>query len=317
MGAPVAVFGYCRAAELGRTLGALSACRGFAGHPVHLFLDGARGRSDAPGVARVRELAGRLDWPNLTVHMAEHNRGLRQSVLEGVSELVAAHGSAIVIEDDLLLAPAALEYFSAGLDKFADEERVKAVCGYQYKLQPPAAGNGAFFLPFASSWGWATWRRAWDPFVERLPGLINLAFDRAFLRRFDRQGIIAASTMLKGQQQGLIDSWAILWNAHITELDGLVLYPAETMVLNGGFASEGATHASRGNPINRVLAHMSEERRLADGFSLPHEIRPDVRMRQRVANSGEARLHRLSARLGYWRRRARRLAPLRNYLFSR
>ncbi|MBN9308376.1 MAG: hypothetical protein J0J13_03590, partial [Devosia sp.] len=146
---------------------------------------------------------------------------------------------------------------------------------------------------------------------------LDLGHDKGFLGRLDRQGIIAARTMFEARERGLIDSWAILWNAHITELDGLVLYPAETMVLNGGFASEGATHASRGNPINRVLAHMSEERRLADGFSLPHEIRPDVRMRQRVANSGEARLHRLSARLGYWRRRARRLAPLRNYLFSR
>lgn len=275
---------------------------------MHLFLDGAKGDGDADAVAEVRAMADSLNWPNLVVHKAERNQGLRQSVLQGVSQMVANYGATIVLEDDLLLSPLALEYFDAGLAAYADEERVKAICGYMYKLGPAPVRKAAFFLPFASSWGWATTKAAWEPFMAALPGLSARAHDRAFLEQFDRQGIIAASTMLKAQDMGLIDSWAILWNAYLAMTDGVALFPPETMVLNRGFAIAGATHASSANPINRLLRHMSEGRAFGTSLALPEAVQVDEEMRRRIARSPEARLHRLSARLGYWRRLARRLA---------
>ena len=46
------------------------------------------------------------------------------------------------------------------------------IAGYMFPvaLQP---GDDALFLPFISSWGWATWRRAWRHFDRREDG-----FDR-------------------------------------------------------------------------------------------------------------------------------------------
>jgi hypothetical protein len=300
------VFGYCRAEGLSRTLASLAGCDGFAGHPVHLFLDGPKGEGDAPAVAAVQSLGRSLSWPNLTLHLADSNRGLRRSVMAGVSRLVAEHGRVIVVEDDLLLSPAALAYFSAGLEAFAANERVKAVCGYMYGVRPPAGKQRAFFLPFASSWGWATWRRAWEPFAAGERRLEERAADLEFLGRCDGQGIIAAGVMLQAQRQGLIDSWAILWNAYLAETGGLGLFPARTMVLNGGFADAAATHASSQNPINRVLQRMNRGRELARDFTLPEGVEADEVMRRRVAGSWEARLHRLSAHLGYHRRRLAR-----------
>jgi hypothetical protein len=299
--APVAVFGYARAAQLRRTLEQLAAGLSFDQHQVHLFLDGARGNGDEDRVAAVR---------NLTLRLSPKNRGLKRSIIDGVSELVAEHGRAIVIEDDLLCSPVALDYFSAGLDAYAEQDRVMAICGYMYKLRAAAPAHRAFFLPFASSWGWATWRRAWEPFVPEQGRLLARAEERSFRAQFDRQGIIAASTMLKAQQQGLIDSWAILWNAYLAETDGLALFPAETMVLNGGFADAAATHSSR-NPLNKVLARMNAGRQLAEQFSLPSVVQPDEGMRRRVATSWESRLHRLAARLGYARRSAARRGAVR------
>jgi len=306
MTAPVAVFAYSRLAELQRTMAMLQQCHGISDAPVYLFIDGPKGEADAPRVEAVQQFSRQLRWSNLQVHAAESNRGLRRSILAGVTQVVGEHGQVIVVEDDLLLAPIALQYFRAGLDRFSEEERVKAVCGYMYRMAP-GDGDRAFFLPIASSWGWATWKRAWLPFVAREAALVERADDPAFLRKFDRQGILAASTMLKGQRAGLIDSWAILWNAYFAETDGLALFPAETMVLNGGFASAGATHSSRFNPINGVLRDLNRDRTFASGFSLPTEVQVDDSARRAVASSSEARLHRLSARLGYVRRRLARL----------
>lgn len=309
---PIAVFGYARPAQLQRTILSLAECNGFDLHPLHLFLDGSKGSGDAERVAAVRRLANSLRWSNLVVHHAECNRGLRRSIMEGVSTLVAHYGRAIVIEDDLQLSPVALDYFTKSLDALEHEDRVKAICGYMYKLREPASGHRAFFLPFASSWGWATWKRAWTPFMAEEERLTAKADDGQFLREFDRQGIIAASTMLKCQKLGLIDSWAILWNAYLAETRGLALYPAETMVLNGGFADPSATHASMRNPINGILSAMSADRTFARTFQLPLQTQSDEVMRRRVARCGEARLHRISAHLGFLRRKLRLYSEFRS-----
>lgn len=300
--APIAIFAYRRADELAATLGSLAACGGLARHAVYLFIDGPKGEADRREVEAVRQVGARLGWDRLEVRVAENNRGLRRSVMAGVSELIEAHGRVIVIEDDLRVAPMALDYLQAGLDRFAGAERVKAVCAYQYRM-PADASDRAGFLPFASSWGWATWRRAWAPFVAAEARLAERADSRAFLRQLDRQGIIAASAMLRAQREGLIDSWAILWNAYLAETDGLALFPAQTMVLNGGFGGSGASHASSRNPINGLLARMNEGREFAQSFSLPDAVEASEAMRRRVAASWEARLHRLSVRLGTQRRR--------------
>jgi hypothetical protein len=304
MRAPVAVFAYSRLEELRRTLASLQRCHGIEARPIYLFVDGPKGETDLARVEAVRQFVSGLGWLNLEVRLSERNRGLRRSIMAGVSELVETHGRVIVVEDDLLLAPLALEYFEAGLERFGAAEQVQAVCGYMYRMPPPP-DDRAFFLPFASSWGWATWRRAWQPFAANEARLLGRADDPDFLRRFDAQEIIAASTMLKGQRAGLTDSWAILWNAQLAETGSLCLFPAETMVLNGGFATRGATHGSRLNPINSLLRALNRDRRFARSFSLPEAVAPSETRRRAVAGTLESRLHRLSAHLGTARRRAR------------
>ena len=93
MPVPIAVFGYSRPPELERTLRSLAACRGFAGRPVHLFLDGAKGRHDAQAVAQVGALVDRLDLPELIVQLSLV-AGLTRAELDAVLQRLAARWAA-------------------------------------------------------------------------------------------------------------------------------------------------------------------------------------------------------------------------------
>jgi hypothetical protein len=70
----------------------------------------------------------------------------------------------IVLEDDLLVSSGFLAYMNKALE-VQDVERVAQVSGYQFPIGfPPGLSD---FLPVVTSWGWATWKRAWAHFEER------------------------------------------------------------------------------------------------------------------------------------------------------
>jgi hypothetical protein len=219
-----------------------------------------------------------------------------------VRAITEEYGQVIVLEDDLIVGPLALSYFRAGLLKYENASRVMAVCGYTPTM--PTKSRGAYFLPFASSWGWATWSRAWSDFSIEPESYAHLLRSHAFRRLFAAPGIAALNTMLRAQSDGLVDSWAILWNAHIAYRGGLCLFPASTMVINRGLASFGATHSSRLNPINTALSRIESNAKFATEFELPDPVLPDMHMVDVVAGSPVARLNRIATRLGYVRRKA-------------
>ena len=59
---------------------------------------------------------------------ALQNKGLGNSVIKGVTEVINRYGKAIVLEDDLILAPISF-FMNQGLDKYKEETSVFSICG--------------------------------------------------------------------------------------------------------------------------------------------------------------------------------------------
>jgi len=101
--------------------------------------------------------------------------------------------------------------------------------------------SDAVFLPFTTSWGWATWQRAWKNFDPEMSAFAEIASNGTLRRRFDLDGSYPYFSMLKKQKAGLIDSWAIRWYLSVFMRSGLALYPRQSLVQNEGFDGSG-TH---------------------------------------------------------------------------
>lgn len=111
------------------------------------------------------------------------------------------------------------------------------------------AETDAIFLPFTTSWSWATWQRAWKHFDPEMSGYEILRKDRRLRHQFDLNGAYSYFTMLEAQRNGQIDSWAIRWYLSVFTQKGLTLYPVQSLVGNTGFDGSG-THCG----IQDVLA---------------------------------------------------------------
>lgn len=300
--APIALFAYRRPQHLQATLEALRADPLAAASELVIYSDGARNPADAAAVAQVRALlAGLSGFASVRVVERAYNLGLARSIEQGVTELCEAHGRVIVLEDDLVVMPGFLRFLNAALDQYADDEHVMQVTGYQFPghFQTPA---DALFLPLISTWGWATWARAWRHYDRAAGGFERLRNDRALRRRFDLGGAYPYFDMLRQQVGGHIDSWGIRWLLSVFGRDGLTLFPRVSLLHNRGADGSG-THGAGVAAIHGQGAALDDRRALVwpDTVAIDAQALREVRAVLRRLRPGPlAPLRRL---LGGWRRR--------------
>lgn len=251
--APLALFVYRRTDLLNTVLDALEACPEFPETPVFIYSDGPRNPKVEADVLAVRHLVrGRLR-PNMTLIESPENKGLSRSIISGVSDLCKRYGRVIVMEDDLIVSPIILTWFNDLLARFEHDERIMQISGHMFDSPKLAARNQAIAFPMATSWGWATWDRAWARFDEKATGWEALQRDRALRRRFDLDGVYPYSRMLRRQMAGEIDSWAIRWNWTLFRAGGLTVFPPRSLVANDGLEG-GATHPGVFSAIRKWVA---------------------------------------------------------------
>jgi hypothetical protein len=239
MSAPVALFVYNRPGHTRRTVEALLANSIANQTPLHVFSDAPRNESARLAVAEVRSYIRSIaGFKSVTIIERETNFGLARSIIDGVTRLCEECGRVIVMEDDLITSPHFLSYMNDALTRYEHEDRVMQIAGYMFPVELNIHED-ALLLPFISSWGWATWHRAWQRFDAEAKGYEKLVEDHALKKQFDLGGHYSYFKMLRAQQQGKVDSWAIRWYLSVFLCGGLALYPKKTLVRNIGFDGTG------------------------------------------------------------------------------
>ena len=241
--APIALFAYNRPTHMRRAVESLLANELAPVSNLYIFSDGPKGPAQDAPVGDVRRYSRSVSgFRSVTVVERATNLGLANSIIDGTTRLTKELGSVIVLEDDLVVSPRFLEYMNRALERYQDDDTAMQVSGYMYPVDVGAEAD-AFFMPFTTSWGWATWERAWQHFDAEMKGFDALVEDRHLRDRFNLGGAYDYFDLLKRQRRGSIDSWAIRWYLSVFIRGGLTLYPARTLVQNIGFDGSG-THCA-------------------------------------------------------------------------
>jgi hypothetical protein len=241
--APIALFVYNRPEHTRQTVEALKKSPAAAASDLTIFSDAARDSSAIHAVSAVRGYLRQLSgFKSITLVERVENYGLAKSIVDGVTRLSQESGRVIVLEDDLTLSSNFLEYMNFALDRYAAEDRVMQVAGHMFPVDMELEED-ALLLPFISSWGWATWERAWRHFDPLASGYARLLADLTLRKKFDLGGHYQYFRMLHAQQQGKSESWAIRWYLSVFMRNGLALYPRKTLVKNLGFDGSGVNCA--------------------------------------------------------------------------
>jgi hypothetical protein len=123
------------------------------------------------------------------------------------------------------------------LDKYEDEPRVMQISGNMFPVLNPQELPATFFCKVTTSWGWATWDRAWKKFEPDAKKLADMIVIQNLCKEFDIG--YDYFRMLTMQAKGEIDSWAIRWYASVFLSGGLCLHPSLSLVSNIGHDGSG------------------------------------------------------------------------------
>ncbi|WP_149914714.1 glycosyltransferase [Sphingobacterium cavernae] len=251
--APIIIFTYNRPHHTRKMLQALENAELAQDSEVFIFSDGAKNANAIEHVNRVRAIiAEPWNFKKITIIERERNVGLAQNIISGVSEIIKQYGKVIVLEDDLEISKVGLRYFNDALDAYEQEEKVMEISGYMYPVKDADKLPETFFFRVANSWGWATWKRAWNKYNTDIDQLIA-DFDKDKIKRFSIDHTENFWKQVKEYKAGKINSWAIRWYLTLFNNDGLALYPRQSMIQNMGTDGSG-THSDADNAYKVELA---------------------------------------------------------------
>jgi hypothetical protein len=271
---PIALFIYNRPEYTRAALEALSKADRLDECALHIFADGAKSADDREMVMAARAVAKEFSEKlGAKLIERESNLGLAASITGAVTELCEEHGRVIVIEDDLLVSRDFLDYMLQSLDRYKDNKNVLQISGYIFPVDL-GAGNDAVLMPISTTWGWATWKRAWESFDSDSATAMEELKDKALRRRFDLDGVYPYFDMLKKTLEGELDSWGIRWWWTVFRAGGLVVYPRRSLVWVGGMDGSG-THceADEGYNAPGLKADSFAGKMLKGQLSFPNEIK--------------------------------------------
>ncbi|MBF2014768.1 MAG: glycosyltransferase family 2 protein [Rivularia sp. T60_A2020_040] len=271
--APIALFVYKRPEHTHKALESLMQCPEFVDSPLYIFCDGAKKEEDELKVMQTRKLVRSMVGKKAQIIESSLNKGLAKSIVAGVTQLCEKYNRVIVLEDDLIVSSKFLNFLNAALDKYEDESSVMQISAYMFPVPEFVSRHEAIFLPFPTSWGWATWKRAWDYFDPETSGWEILKTNKQMQIGFNLDGSYDYFKMLQMQKFGKIDSWAIRWYWSIFKKSGYVLFPAQSYVSNIGFDMTG-THK---NILGRWLLKSETKLSISNTlFEFPNKVSVDT-----------------------------------------
>jgi predicted O-methyltransferase YrrM len=221
---------------------------------LYVFCDAAKGNGDEADVRATRKLVEGISWIKPEIHFVEHNRGLAKSVMAATDHVLSRHETVVLLEDDCVPQRHFFGFMADCLDKYRDEESVYGVSGYTVPLQPELLKRypqDLYFCPRISSWGWATWKRAWKQLDRDLLSVCRKVLDA----RIDLdQGGNDIKFSIEGMLQGHVkDVWTLPWVLSVYLNRGCFVYPTVSHIDNIGMDGTGV-HCGKTDRYATALA---------------------------------------------------------------
>lgn len=272
--APICLFTYNRIEETKLTVQSLQHNFWAKESDLIIFSDGPKNEDNVEKVDAVRRYLKTITGFNsVTINESQINKGLAASIIGGVSLTLKNRGSAIVVEDDLILSSNFLIYMNQCLVEYKSHDKIFSVSGFCYKISPPKGYmEDVFFYGRANSWGWGTWIDRWETIDWEFRDWENLINDKNKIKRFNKFGTDLFS-MLKKAKEGKVNSWFIRFAYNQFSQNRLTVYPFLSKVINNGFSSD-ATHCDE---YNRYEINFDKKLSKEFNFSKKFIIIPEIR----------------------------------------
>lgn len=230
--------------------------------PEKLFLvaDGPRvgNKEDEIASAKVKEVLRNINWDcKVYRNYSDTNLGCGIRVASGISWVFEHVDRAIILEDDCLPDPSFFRFCDETLEKYKNDKRIMNISGKNLHHEYVESPDSYFFSHYPVTWGWATWRRAWDYYDYHLSlweQLKETDFPlqvTKYKKTADHLRHHFNNTYRNDQPKDIYSSdytytWDYQWVFTCMAQQGLSIVPENNLISNVGFG-KNATHTTDKN----------------------------------------------------------------------
>lgn len=216
---------------------------------IYIFADQGRNKQEIEEVRKTRDLVdAMLNQTNIIVfrNYSIKNKGLKNSIIEGLNTVFKLEKAAIILEDDCLPNQDFFRFTNELLTKHAGSKTILSISGTsfdEYKFK-----SSYDFSIHPQCWGWGTWRRAWKLYDPKLSEWLGL-FNNETIKntKLDGIGLWYWTNIFNLVKSGYISTWDYQWHFTHWKVGGLAITPSINLVKNIGFDRRATnTSISRG-----------------------------------------------------------------------
>ncbi|GAB3237679.1 hemolytic protein HlpA [Hymenobacter seoulensis] len=221
--------------------------------PARLYIaaDGPRTThpDDQAQCAAARSIVAGIDWPcEVFTLFRTTNLNCGVGPATALDWFFSHEEEGIILEDDCVPAASFFPFCQELLARYRHDTRVMHIGGNNFgrEAQQPLSADSLsyYFSHQINSWGWATWRRAWQLFDFNLSGYQQLLEEGKLHKVFSswaetKYRLSKFESILSLPQP--CDVWDYQWHYTIVAHSGLAVVPAVHLVENIGFGNHG-TH---------------------------------------------------------------------------
>lgn len=189
-----------------------------------------------------------IDW-SCEIHtlLREENLGCANAMYGAISWFLQQEEWGIICEDDIVLSQDFYKLCEVLLPKYKDEKQIQQIAAFNPTAKSKQSNSFAF-TKRPNIWGWATWRRSWQEYMDmsmsRFPNLKMLSLVKYY-------GLLQSVYMYRTWRKTYRNietctSWATRWHFASIANDLVCVCPVVNLSLNIG-CDTGGTHYSKGD----------------------------------------------------------------------
>ena len=197
-----------------------------------------------------RMIVNNITWDcDVETLFRKTNLGCKKGVSTAISWFFQNVEEGIILEDDCMPDISFFQYCGELLQKYKNENRIMTISGNNFLNKKINIQNSYLFSRYNLTWGWATWRRAWNLYDIDMVEWKDLRETNWLYELLeDEIAVNNRKKIFDMMASGQVDTWDYAWTYTTWLYNGLCILPKTNLVSNIGFRPD-ATHTKNEKDI--------------------------------------------------------------------
>ena len=248
---------------------------------IYVFHDKVKNETALKDWKKVEEIIKKIDFADVEYHQSPTNKGLANSIVDGINYVLSKHDAVIALEDDVVLADGYKTYVEECMEKYINNGKVMSFCGggvTDQIVDTVDIKDDVYFSYNPSSFAWGTWKDRWQLYRRDNDYLNSFLTDETRVEHVSKlagNDLIQMATIVKNSPEK-IDTWATFWGLIQAENDGVCVTPVKALAKGIGLDGSGT---NCGNVAKLFELKLSTK---IEGFKLPDDVVDNEYLNERV-----------------------------------